>query len=93
MSRTCSTGVCSQRCAASPAAPRGGVYGALRAQARLGALGDDQAGVEQAADRAVDDRLGDLPDPAEVAPGRGQLSDREAVRRLLVEDREDQPFR
>ncbi len=93
ISRTCSTGACSQRPAASRPSSVARVDGALRAEAGLGALGDDEPRVEQAADRAVDDRLRDLPDPAEVAAGRGQLRDREAVRRLLAEDREHQPFR
>jgi hypothetical protein len=71
----------------------GGVDGALRAEAGLGALGGDETRLQEAADRALDDRFGDLPDAAEVAFGRGQLRDREAVGRLLAQDREHQPFR
>jgi hypothetical protein len=74
-------------------ARRGGVDGALRAEPRLGDLGGDELRVVQPAEGPVDDRLRELPDPAEVTAGRGQLRDREAVRGLLTEDREHQPLR
>jgi hypothetical protein len=72
---------------------RGGVDGALRPLAGLDALGDDQPGVEQAAERPVDHRLRYLPDPAQVAAGRGELRHREAVGRVLADDGEYQPLR
>jgi hypothetical protein len=72
---------------------RGRVHGALRALARLGALGGDQIRVKQASDGPVDHRLRDLPDPAEIAVWRRPLGDREAVGGLPAEDREHQPLR
>jgi len=71
---------------------RRGVDGPLRPLARLDALRDDQPGLGQPADRPVDDRPGDLPDPAKLTVGRGELRHREAVRRLLADHGEHGPL-
>jgi hypothetical protein len=69
------------------------VEGALRAAARLDGVLGQQPGVLQPGDRAVDDRAGDLPDPAQLALGRGEPGDGEAVRGPFAEYRQDGPFR
>jgi hypothetical protein len=70
-----------------------GIDGALRAESRLRAFRNDEPGVEEPADRPVDDSLRYLPDPPEVAAGGGALRDREAMRGLLADDGEHQPLR
>jgi hypothetical protein len=71
----------------------GGVDGPLRPLPRLGALRRDEARIGEPPDRPVDDRPGDLPDPAKLSLGRRELRYREAVRRLLAHDGEHRPLR
>jgi hypothetical protein len=77
-----------------PASLRGHrVEGSLRAAAGFDGVLGQQPGVQQPGDRAVDDRPGDLPDPAQVAAGCGEPGDGEAVRGPLAQDGQDGPFR
>jgi len=77
-----------------PASFRGHrVEGALRAPAGLDRILRQQPGVQQPGDRAVDDRAGDLPDPAQVALGLREPGDGEAMHGPLAEYRQDGPFR
>jgi hypothetical protein len=69
------------------------VEGPLRAPAGFDRVLGQQPGIQQPGDRAVDDRPGDLPDPAQVTAGRGEPGDGEAVRRPLAQYRQDGPFR
>jgi glycine/D-amino acid oxidase-like deaminating enzyme len=71
---------------------RRGVDGALRSLPRLGALAGDQPGFGEPPDRPVDDRPRDMPDPAQLSVGRGELGHREAVRGLLADHGEHGPF-
>jgi len=69
------------------------VDGPLRALARLDRHRDDEAGLDEAADRPVDDRPGNAPDPAELAVRRGELRDGESVRGPLAEQHQHCPLR
>jgi hypothetical protein len=75
------------------ARPGGGVDGALGAEAWLDRLGRDEPRFDEAADRPVDDGSGNAPDPAELAVGRGELRDGEAVGGPLAEQHENRPLR
>ena len=78
-----------------PASLRGyRVDGSLRAPATgLDRVLGQQPGVQQPADRAVDDRPRDLPDPAQVPTRRGEPGDGEAVRRPLAQYGQNGPVR
>jgi hypothetical protein len=67
----------------------GGADGPL--SPRPGGLRCHQPGLLQAADRVVDDRPGNVPDPAYVPAGRGGLCDGESAGRVLADRCEPVP--
>lgn len=64
----------------------------LRSPAGLDRLRGDQLGRLEPAERAIDHRAWDLPDPTQRPGRRGQAGHREAVRGGLVDDGEDDPL-
>jgi len=68
------------------------VDGPLRAAARLDAFRGDQAGRLDPAERAVDRRPRDMPDPAQVTLAGRQRRDGEAVGGLLADHPEHDPL-